>query len=65
MADALATLASTWEIGKQVEMKPLILVRSRTPCYEEIRIMPINPAKKVMVLRFATLLRDRTVFWRC
>ena len=27
-------------------MKPLILVRSRTPCYEKIRIMPINPAKK-------------------
>ena len=46
MADALATLASTWEIGKQVEKKPLILVRSRAPCYEEIRIMPINPAEK-------------------
>ena len=28
MADALATLASTWKIGKQAEMKPLILVRS-------------------------------------
>ena len=46
MADALTTLASTWEMGKQVEMKPLILVRSRTPYYEEIRIMPINPAEK-------------------
>ena len=46
MADAQATLASTWEIGKQAEMKPLILVRSRTPCYEEIRIIPINPAEK-------------------
>ena len=46
MADALATLASTWEIGKQVEMKPLILMRSQAPCYEEIRIMPVNPVKK-------------------
>ena len=27
-------------------MKPLILVRSRTPCYEEIRIIPINPVEK-------------------
>ena len=61
MADALATLASTWEIGKQVEMKPLILVRSRTPCYEEIRIMPINPVEKAMVLRFVILLRNVTV----
>ena len=46
MADALATLALTWEIGKQAEMKPLVLVRSRAPCYEEIRIMPINPTEK-------------------
>ena len=27
-------------------MNPLILVRSQTLCYEEIRIMPINPAEK-------------------
>ena len=27
-------------------MKPLILVRSRAPCYKEIRIMPINPTEK-------------------
>ena len=46
MADALATLAAMWEIGKQAEMKPLILVRSRTPCYEEIRIISINPIEK-------------------
>ena len=46
MADALATLASIWEIEKQVEMKSLILVRSRAPCFEEIRIMPINPVEK-------------------
>ena len=46
MADALATLASTWETGGRTEMKPLILVRSRAPCFEEIRIMPISPAEK-------------------
>ena len=47
MADALATLASTWEIEKQAEMKYFILMRSQTPCYEEIRIMPVNPVKKL------------------
>ena len=46
MADALATLASTWEIGKQAEMKPLILMRSQAPCFEEIRIMPVDPMEK-------------------
>ena len=46
MADALATLASTCEIEKQAEMKPLILMRSQAPCYEEIRIMPVDPAEK-------------------
>ena len=46
MANVLATLALTWEIEKHAEMKPLILMRSRTPCYNEIRVMPINPTKK-------------------
>ena len=46
MADALATLASMWEIGKQVEMKPLILMRSQASCYEEIRIMPVSRVEK-------------------
>ena len=46
MADALATLASTWEIGKQAEIKSLILMRSQAPCYEEIRIMPVEPVEK-------------------
>ena len=46
MADALATLASTWKIGKQAKMEPLILMKSQVPCYEEIRIMPVNPVKK-------------------
>ena len=46
IADALATLASIWEVGRQAEMKPLILMRSRTPCFEEIRIMQINPVEK-------------------
>ena len=46
MANALATLASTWEMGKQAEMKPLILMRSQAPYYEEIRIMPVNPVEK-------------------
>ena len=27
-------------------MKPLILMRSQAPCYEEIRIMPVDPVEK-------------------
>ena len=46
MADALATLASTWEMGEQAEMKPLTLMRSQAPCYEEIRIMPVDLEEK-------------------
>ena len=46
MADALATLASMWETGGRTEMKPLILVRSRALCFDEIRIMPISPVEK-------------------
>ena len=50
MVDALATLASTWEVEKQVKIKPLILMRSQTSCYEEIRVMQINPTEKAVVL---------------
>ena len=46
MADALATLALICERGKQAEMKPLILVKSRTLYHEKIRIMTINPVEK-------------------
>ena len=46
MADALVTLALMWETGGRTEMKPLILVRSRAPCFEEIRIMSISPTEK-------------------
>ena len=46
MADALATLALTWEGEGHTKVKPLVLVKSRIPCYEEIRVMPINSAEK-------------------
>ena len=46
VADALATLASLWESSAQSEVKPLILARSRSPCYEEIRVMPVQTAEK-------------------
>ena len=29
-----------------MKVKPLVLMKSRIPCYEEIRIMPINLAEK-------------------
>ena len=41
VADVLATLAFMWESSAQSEVKPLILARSRSPCYEEIRVMPV------------------------
>ena len=43
MADALAILESIWEKERQTKVKPLILVKSQTPYYVEIRIMLINP----------------------
>ena len=46
MPDALTTLASMWEGGKQIEIKPLILVKSQTSCYEEIRVMPVDDVEK-------------------
>ena len=46
MADALATLASTWEGERQIKVKPLVLVKSQISCYEEIRIISINPVEK-------------------
>ena len=46
MADALATLASVWESGKPAMVKPLILVKSRTPCYEKVRVMLVQAVEK-------------------
>ena len=46
VADALATLESMWESSTQSKIKPLILARSRSPYYEEIRVMPVQTAEK-------------------
>ena len=46
MADALATLASVWESGELIMIKPLILVRSQTLCYEEVRVMSVQVDEK-------------------
>ena len=35
-----------WESSTQSEVKPLILARSRSPYYEEIRVMPVQTAEK-------------------
>ena len=47
VANALATLASIWESRDQIKVKPLILMKSRVPCYEEIRVMPVNTTEKL------------------
>ena len=46
VADALATLASMWESTTEASVKPLVLVKSRIPCYEELRVMPMGPIEK-------------------
>ena len=46
MADALSTLASTWEGGRSAKVKPFVLVKSQIPCYEEIRVMLVNSVEK-------------------
>ena len=46
IADALATLASMWENNAGSGARPLILVKPRIPCYEEIRVMPVQATKK-------------------
>ena len=47
VADALATLASMWESTAKTSAKPLVLVKSRTPYYEEIRVMSMGPVEKL------------------
>ena len=39
MADALATLASMWSNPEGVTMKPLLMARSKRPCYEAEPVM--------------------------
>ena len=46
IADALATLASMWENSAGPGARPLILAKSRSPCYEEIRVMPVQATEK-------------------
>ena len=46
VADALATLASMWESTTETSAKPLVVVKSKTPCYEELRVMPMGPVEK-------------------
>ncbi|XP_057993084.1 uncharacterized protein LOC131174058 [Hevea brasiliensis] len=42
MADALATLASLWEKGDHKLTLPVILMRSRIPCYEGLIIAHLD-----------------------
>ena len=45
--DALATLASIWQDGKQTVAKPLILARSKTPYYKAIRVISVELSEKL------------------
>ena len=46
IVDALATFASMWENSAGSGARPLILAKSRSPYYEEIRVMPIQATEK-------------------
>ena len=62
MADALSTLASIWEGGEQAKVKPLVLMKSQIPCYEEIRVKPITPAEKPWFYDLQQYLETRQFF---
>lgn len=42
MADALATLAATWENPEKLVMRPLVLTTANTPSYEVERILEVE-----------------------
>ena len=46
IAYALATLASMWESGARLDVKPLILAKSRSPYYKEVRVMPVQTVER-------------------
>ena len=48
MADALATLSSIWDKPTGTEMKPLVIMKTKAPCYggESVMSTHIGPEKK-------------------
>ena len=48
MADALATLSSTWDRPIGTTMKPLVIMKTRAPCYggESVMSTQIGPEEK-------------------
>ena len=48
MADALATLSSMWDRSTRTTMKPLVIMKTRAPCYGEESVMStqIEPKEK-------------------
>ena len=48
MADALATLSSMWDRPTGTAMKPLVIMKTRAPCYGEESVMStqIGPEEK-------------------
>ena len=45
MADALAILSSMWDRPIGIAMKPLVIMKTKAPCYGEKQVMstPIGP----------------------
>ena len=42
MVDALATLSSMWDKLTGTTMKPLVIMKTRAPCYDEESVMSIQ-----------------------
>ena len=39
MADALATLSSMWDKPTRIAIKPLVIMKTRAPCYSRESVM--------------------------
>ena len=46
IVDALATLASMWESSARSDIRPLILSKSWSPYYEEVRVMLVQTVER-------------------
>ena len=48
MADALAILSSMWDRPTGITMKPLVIIKTRAPCYggESVMSTQIGPEEK-------------------
>ena len=61
MADALATLSSIWDKPIGIAMKPLVIMKTRAPCYgrESVMSTQIGPEKKLWFYDIKRFIEER------